>query len=71
MTTDMAVSIIEAQETLLASPKECLHEYQSVYYGSEWVVECKKCGKSVSDIYAMPDREAVITKYIAGLKSKQ
>ena len=32
--------------------KECLHEWASVYYGSEWVLECKKCKKDVFDTYS-------------------
>lgn len=35
----------------------CKHEFHSVYYGSEWEVECKKCDKNVFDVH--PHDEAV------------
>ena len=36
--------------------KECLHNWTSVYYGSEWGVECSKCEKNV--FYVYPNKEA-------------
>jgi len=44
--------------------KECLHEFVSVYYGSEWAVECKKCGKDVSSIYNKEDANEVVEQML-------
>lgn len=40
--------------------KECVHIFQSVYYGSEWEVECKKCERNVFDIYTREDAVTII-----------
>ena len=40
--------------------KQCLHEFHSVYYGTEWDVECKKCDKNVFDIYEKEDALKII-----------
>jgi len=40
--------------------KECLHKFHSVYYGSEWVVECEKCEKDVYDLYSVEDGTKII-----------
>jgi len=40
--------------------KECLHNFHSVYYGSEWVVECEKCEKDVYDLYSVEDGTKII-----------
>ena len=37
--------IIDLDEQL----SECGHEYVNVYYGSDWDIECKKCGKTKRD----------------------
>ena len=29
---------------------KCLHKFRSVYYGSEWDVECEKCEKNIYDL---------------------
>ena len=42
--------------------KECLHKFHSVYYGSEWVVECEKCEKDVYDLYSVDDGTKIIKK---------
>jgi len=44
--------------------KECLHKFHSVYYGSEWVVECEKCEKDVYDLYSVEDGTEIINKMI-------
>ena len=49
--------------------KECLHEFESVYYGSEWAVECKKCGKDIYDTHQKKDANKVINEQI--LKRKK
>lgn len=38
----------------------CLHKFHSVYYGSEWEVECKKCDKNVRDLYAKEDANKIV-----------
>lgn len=48
--------------------KECLHKFKSVFYGSEWAVECEKCGKDIYDTYQKEDANKVINEQI--LKSK-
>lgn len=40
--------------------KKCLHKFHSVYYGSEWEVECEKCYKNVRDLYNKKDAEEVV-----------
>jgi hypothetical protein len=35
--------------------KECMHDFHSVYYGSEWEVECKKCEENIFDLYERED----------------
>ena len=35
----------------MSDKTECLHNWHSVYYGSEWEVECSKCNKSIWDTY--------------------
>ena len=42
--------------------KECMHDFHSVYYGSEWefksipeYVECKKCEENIFDLYERED----------------
>ena len=40
--------------------KECLHKWCSVYYGSEWEVECKKCNKNVYDVYEKSEANKVV-----------
>jgi len=44
--------------------KECSHKFHSVYYGSEWVVECEKCEKDVYDLYNIEDGTEIINKMI-------
>ena len=53
----------------MENKKECLHEFESVYYGSEWAVECKKCGKDIYDIHEREDANKVINERI--LKGSQ
>ena len=45
-------------------PKECLHDFHSVYYGSEWAVECKKCGKDISSIYNTEDANYIVEQML-------
>ena len=40
--------------------KECLHKFHSVYYGSEWVVECEKCQKDIYDLYSKEDANKIV-----------
>lgn len=40
--------------------KECLHKFHSVYYGSEWEVECEKCDKNVRDLYCKKDANKIV-----------
>jgi hypothetical protein len=40
--------------------KECMHIFHSVYYGTEWEVECKKCDRNVFEIYEKKDALNVI-----------
>jgi hypothetical protein len=47
---------------------ECKHSFESVYYGSEWVVECEKCEKDVFDLYSKEDANAIINEYLKNLK---
>jgi len=47
---------------LLVIVRECLHDFISVYYGSEWVVECVKCEKDVYDLYSKADATEIINK---------
>jgi len=49
--------------------KQCKHKFHSVYYGSEWAVECKKCEKDVYDLYELKDANEVINNLIKGDES--
>jgi len=40
--------------------KECVHIFHSVYYGTEWEVECKKCDRNVFEIYEKKDALNII-----------
>ena len=40
--------------------KTCLHNFRSVYYGSEWEIECSKCNENVFDLYNNEDANHVI-----------
>lgn len=51
------------------SKKECLHSFHSVYYGSEWEVECKKCDKNIYDLYSKENANEIINNKI--LKSNE
>lgn len=51
--------------------KECLHEFESVYYGSEWEVECKYCGKNVSQIYNTEDANKVVDRMLENNRIKK
>ena len=42
--------------------KQCLHKFHSVYYGSEWVVECEKCEKDVYFLYSKEEGTEIIKK---------
>ena len=48
--------------------KECKHKFNSVYYGSEWVVECEKCEKDVYGLYSVEDANEIINDYLKNLK---
>ena len=55
-------------QTSVMVSAECKHNFQSVYYGSEWVVECEKCEKDVFDIYSKKDANEIINDYLKNLK---
>lgn len=40
--------------------KECKHKFHSVYYGTEWEVECEKCDKNVRDLYNKKDANEIV-----------
>ena len=40
--------------------KECKHKFHSVYYVSEWEVECEKCSKNVRDLYNKKDANEIV-----------
>tara|TARA_R110000782_G_scaffold91929_1_gene175254 strand:+ start:4250 stop:4417 length:168 start_codon:yes stop_codon:yes gene_type:complete len=49
--------------------KECNHKFHSVYYGSEWEVECEKCDKNVRDLYSREDEIEVVNDYLKTLNN--
>lgn len=52
--------------------KECKHKFHSVYYGSEWEVECEKCNKNIRNIYSQEDANEIInTEILKNDNSKQ
>lgn len=40
--------------------RECVHNWRSVYYGSNWEVECKKCDKNIYDTYEVKEANEII-----------
>ena len=44
----------------------CNHKFHSVYYGSEWEIECENCDKNIREFYS--DEE--ISNYIDNLHVK-
>ena len=44
----------------MGNKKECLHTFRSVYYGSEWEVECSKCDENVGDLYSSDDARMIV-----------
>jgi len=42
--------------------KQCLHNWHSVYYGSEWEVECSKCNERIWDIYNKQDALLIVNQ---------
>lgn len=62
------LSIEEAESHLKPTKKEvvkvindsdCNHTWKSVYYGSEWVVECCKCEENIFDVLSNKDAVAI------------
>lgn len=49
--------------------EQCKHKFQSVYYGSEWEVECEKCDRNIYDIYSKEEANEIINEQV--LKCKQ
>jgi len=45
--------------------KNCLHKFHSVYYGSEWVVECEKCNDNVYDLYSKEDANKIVDNLLS------
>ena len=50
--------------------KQCLHKFNSVYYGSEWEIECSKCDKNVRDLYNKKDANKIVNNYLKNLKNE-
>lgn len=42
--------------------KNCLHNWHSVYYGSDWEVECSKCDKSIWDVHKKEKAISIINR---------
>ena len=55
----------------MENSKQCLHTFRSVYYGSEWEVECKKCGKNVRDLYSKEDALLVVENMLTENKNSR
>ena len=51
--------------------KECKHKFHSVYYGSEWEVECENCSKNVRDIYNKKDANEIVENLILTTNHKR
>lgn len=51
--------------------KQCLHTFRSVYYGSEWEVECEKCDKSVRDLYSNGDALFIVENMLTENKNSR
>ena len=54
----------------MENKKECLHTFRSVYYGSEWEVECSKCDKNVQDLYSRDEACIVVENMLNENKNK-
>jgi hypothetical protein len=50
---------------------ECKHKFHSVYYGSEWEVECEKCDKNIRDIYSKEDANEIVNNKILKNENSQ
>lgn len=44
--------------------EKCNHKFYSVYYGSEWEVECKNCDKNIYDLYFKEEANEIINQLI-------
>lgn len=55
----------------MENSKQCLHTFRSVYYGSEWEVECEKCDKNVSDLYSNGDALLIVENMLTENKNSR
>lgn len=51
--------------------KQCLHTFRSVYYGSEWEVECEKCNENVRDLYSNDDALLIVENMLTENKNRR
>lgn len=43
---------------------KCNHVFHSVYYGSEWEVECKKCSENIREVYSREEANRFINNLL-------
>ena len=55
----------------MENSKQCLHTFRSVYYGSEWEVECEKCDKNVRDLYSNDDALLIVENMLTENKKSR
>lgn len=55
----------------MENSKQCLHTFRSVYYGSEWEVECEKCDKNVRDLYSNDDALLIVENMLTENKNSR
>lgn len=58
--TQRAIAYLDMQLDTEPPKKEGLHVLIDVYYGSEWEVECSRCGKGVFELYSREDAVRLI-----------
>ena len=51
--------------------KQCKHKFHSVYYGSEWEVECEKCDKNVRNLYNKKDANEIVENLLLNTNHKR
>ena len=44
--------------------ENCNHLFHSVYYGSEWEVECKKCSKNIYELFSQQEANGFINRLL-------
>lgn len=55
----------------MENSKQCLHTFRSVYYGSEWEVECEKCNENVLDLYSKDDALLIVENMLTKNKNSR